>query len=174
MKDLDLLSNDLQVFPVSQNFLREVAKWGKFLSIIGFIFCGFLAIAAFFVSAIYVWLLAIVAFFAPGISSKLNAICDYSSSLIRDLGTTFTVIYLGLAALLFFPCYFLNKFSIKMRMALDSVSHVNFEDSLKNLKSLLKFYGIFTIIVLSFYVLVFILGMLGIAMQHRTGFAASV
>jgi len=173
MKDLDLLNNDLQVSLVSQNFLREMAKWGKILSIIGFISCGFLALAAFFASAIYVWLLAIVAFFAPGMSSKLNAICDYSSSLIRDLGTTFTVIYLVLAALLFFPCYYLNKFSVKMRLALDSVSHQNFEDSLKNLKSLLKLYGIFTIIVLSFCVLAFIFGMLGIALQHRTGFEVS-
>lgn len=173
MENLDLLNNDLQVSSVSQNFLREGAKWGKFLSIIGFISCGFLAIAAFFAHAIYPWFLAIVYFFTPAIAPKFNAICDYSSSVIRDLGTTFTVIYSVLAALLFFPSYYLNKFSIKMRLALDSVSHQNFEDSQKNLKLLLKFYGIFTIIVLSFCVLALIFGMLGIALQHRTGFEVS-
>ena len=41
MENLDLLNNDLQVTPLSQNFLSEAAKWGKFLSVMGFIFCGF-------------------------------------------------------------------------------------------------------------------------------------
>mgnify|MGYP001599813666 CR=1 FL=1 len=173
MGNLDLLNNDLQVSPVSQNFLREATKWGKSLSIIGFISCGFLAIAAFFAHAIYNWLIAIAAFLAPAICPKLVAICDYSSSVIRDLGITLTAIYLGLAVLLFFPSYYLNRFSIKMRLALNSVSHEDFEDSLKNAKSLLKFCGIFTIIVFTFFVLAFIFGMLGIALQHRTGFEVS-
>ncbi len=150
MENSDLLNNDLQVSPATQNFLSEAAKWGKFLSIIGFIFCGILAIAA---------------FFAPALYSKLMALNDLSSNMAGTIGTVITVIYLGFAVILFFPCYYLNKFSVKMRLALNSVNQENFEDSLKNLKSLLKFYGIFTIIILSFYVLVFILSMLGIAMK---------
>lgn len=150
MENFDLLNNDLQITPASQNFLNEAARWGKFLSIVGFIFCGFLAIAAFFVPALY---------------SRLSTFSNVYSNLGSAFYTIITVIYLGLAVLLFFPCYYLNKFSVKMRLALNSVNQENFEDSLKNLKSLLKFYGIFTIIVLSFYVLVFIFGMLGLAMK---------
>ena len=150
MENFDLLNNDLQISPVSQNLLREAAKWGKFLSIIGFIFCGILAIAA---------------FFAPALYSKLAALNDLSSEMLGTASTIITATYLVFAVILFFPCYYLNKFSIKMRLALNSVSQENFEDSLKNLKSLLKFYGIFTIIILSFYVLVFILVMLGLAMK---------
>lgn len=150
MENFDLLNNDLQITPVSQNFLSEAARWGKFLSIIGFISCGFLVI---------------LAFIAPTLYSRLGTFNDVYSSLGSAFSVIITVIYLGLAVLLFFPCYYLNKFSVKMRLALSSVNQENFEESLKNLKSLLKFYGIFTIIVLSFYVLVFILGMLGLAMK---------
>lgn len=150
MEHSDLLNNDLQVSPVSQSFLSEAAKWGKFLSIIGFIFCGILAIAA---------------FFAPSLYLRLSAFNQLSSELATSVATTITVLYLAFAVILFFPCYYLNKFSVKMRMALQTANQENFEDSLKNLKSLLKFYGIFAIIVLSFYVLVFIIAMLGLAIK---------
>lgn len=150
MENLDLLNNDLQVTPLSQNFLNEAAKWGKFLSIIGFIFCGFLAVAAFFMPALY---------------SRLTAFNQLSSDVVGATATLITVIYLVFAVLLFFPCFYLNKFSVKMKIALNSVSQENFEESFKNLKSLMKFYGIFTIIILSFYVLAFIVAMIGLAMR---------
>lgn len=150
MENLDLLNNDLQVTPLSQNFLSEAAKWGKFLSVMGFIFCGFLAIAAFFMPALY---------------SRLTAFNQIPSDVVSATATLITVIYLVLAVLLFFPCFYLNKFSVKMRIALNSISQENFEESFRNLKSLLKFYGIFTIILLSFYVLAFIIAMLGLAMR---------
>lgn len=150
MESSDLLNNDLQVTPLSQNFLSEAAKWGKFLSIIGFIFCG---------------LLAILAFFMPAIYSKMAAFSQLSSGMVGAAGIMITIIYLAFALLLFFPCLYLNKFSTKMRVALTSVSQENFEDSFKNLKSLLKFYGILAIVILSFYILVFLIGILGVAMR---------
>jgi hypothetical protein len=150
MGNLDLLNNDLQVSPVSQNFLNETAKWGKFLSIIGFIFSGILAIAA---------------FFAPALYSRLPAFSELSTAMTGTVAATITLLYLAFAVILFFPCFYLNRFSVKMRIALQSVNQESFENSLKNLKSLLKFYGIFTIIVLSFYVLIFIFAMLGLAMK---------
>jgi hypothetical protein len=150
MENLDLLNNDLQVSTASQNFLSKAAKWGKFLSIVGFIICGILAIAA---------------FFAPAIYSKLAAFNSLSSGMMGAASTIITVVYLAFAVVLFFPCYYLNKFSIKMRLALQTVNQEKFEDSLKNLKSLLKFYGIFAIIVLSSYVVIFILVMLSLAMK---------
>lgn len=150
MENLDLLNNDLQITPLSQNFLVEAAKWGRFLSIIGFISCGLLAIAAFFMPALY---------------SRLSTFNQLPPNVVGATATVITVIYLVLAVILFFPCFYLNRFSVKMRTALNSVSQENFEESFKNLKSLFKFYGIFTIILLSFYVLVFIIAMLGLALR---------
>ena len=53
MENLDLLNNDLQVTPQAQSYLTESAKWGKFLAIMGFIFCGLMVILAFFVPALF-------------------------------------------------------------------------------------------------------------------------
>jgi hypothetical protein len=150
MQNLDLLDNDLNIGPVSQKFLNEAARWGKFLSIIGFIFCGLMAIAA---------------FFAPSLYTKLSAFNEMSPTLAGATSTAITVIYLGFAVLLFFPCLYLNKFSVKMKKALNTVNQHDFEDSFKNLKSLLKFYGICSIILLSFYALLFIIVMLSIAVR---------
>ena len=150
MQNLDLLDNDLHVSPVSQTFLKEAARWGKFLSIIGFILCGLMAIAA---------------FFAPSLYTKLSAFNEMTPALAGTTSTIITVVYLGFAVLLFIPCLYLNKFSVKMKMALTSVNQNDFEDSFKNLKSLFKFYGILSIILLSFYALVFLTVMLAVAMR---------
>ena len=150
MENLDLLNNDLQVSPASQSFLSEAARWGKFLSIAGFIFCGFIVITAFFIPSIYTNL------------SRLNGL---SPELINSAAVSLSVIYFIIAVVLFFPCLFLYRFSVKMKLALTTISQENFEISFKNLKSLFKFYGIVTIIVLSFYALMFVIFMLAVAMN---------
>ena len=150
MQNVDLLNNDLQVSPVSQNFLHEAARWAKFLSIIGFIVCGLMAIAA---------------FFAPSLYTRLSAFEELSSAVAGAASTVITIVYLAIAVLLFFPCLYLNKFSVKMKTALNSINQEDFEDSFKNLKSLFKFYGILSIILLSFYTLVFLIAMLTVAVR---------
>ena len=150
MENSDLLNDEVQISPLSQSFLIESAKWGKFLSVIGFIFCGILAIAAFFVPAIY---------------NKTAAFRNMDASLSGVMSTVIVIVYLALAILLFFPCFYLNKFSVKMRTALASMSQEQFDESFKNLKSLFRFYGIFTIIILSFYILIFAFAMLGVALR---------
>jgi hypothetical protein len=149
MEHLDLLNNDLQVSPASQSFLSEAAKWGKFLSIVGFIACGLLAIAS---------------FFAPRLYSSMAVFQTMPSGIARGVSAVITALYLCMAVVLFFPSLYLNRFSSRMKIALGAMNQENFDESLRNLKSLLKFYGIFTIIMLSFYVLVFIISMLGLAM----------
>ena len=52
-----------------------------------------------------------------------------------------------------------------MQAAVKMVSQENFDESLMNLKSVFKFYGIFVIIILSFYALAFIIGIIGAAMR---------
>ncbi|SRR6185312_817309 len=150
MQNLDLLNNDLQVSPVSQTFLHEAARWAKFLSVIGFIICGLMAIAA---------------FFAPSLYTRLSAFQEMSPAVAGATSTVITVVYLAIAVLLFFPCLYLNKFSVKMKTALNSVNQVEFEESFKNLKSLFKFYGICSIVLLSFYALVFLIVMLSVAIR---------
>ena len=88
-----------------------------------------------------------------------------SSELNSGMKVGMTIVYLLIALLLFFPCLYLYKFSVKMQSAVKVVSQENFDESLMNLKSMFKFYGIFTIIILSFYTLVFIIVILAAAMR---------
>ncbi|HXS55392.1 MAG TPA: DUF5362 family protein [Hanamia sp.] len=150
MESFDLLNNDLQVSSPVQNFLGESAKWGKFLSIVGFIFCG---------------LMAVISFFIPALIMKLPPYNSMPAGAMSAMTTVMTIVYLVIAGLLFFPSFYLFKFSVRMQEALNSVSQENFEESFQNLKSLLKFYGITVIVVLSIYVLLFILFMIGLAMR---------
>jgi hypothetical protein len=150
LENLDLLANDLQVTPQALSYLSESAKWGKFLAIMGFIFCG---------------IMIVVAFFIPVFLTQLPPYNTMSSEINSGMKVTMTILYLLLALLFFFPCFYLYKFSVKMQSAVRVVSQENFDESLMNLKSMLKFYGIFTIIILSFYALIFIIAILS-AIMH--------
>jgi len=150
MESFDLLDNDLQLSNAAQNFLSESARWARFLAIIGFIFCGFMAVIAFFIPAVIVNL-------PP--YNRMPA--GFSSGVAAGI----TILYLLLALLLFFPCLYLYKFSIKMQVSLNTVSQETFDESLKNLKSMFKFYGILTIVMLSVYALIFVIAMIVAAMK---------
>jgi hypothetical protein len=76
-----------------------------------------------------------------------------------------TIVYLVLALMMFFPCFYLYKFSTKMQSAVKVVNQENFDGSLMNLKSMFKFYGVFTITMLSVYVLIIIGTILTTAMR---------
>ena len=150
MENLDLLSNDLQVSPQAQSYLTESARWGKFLAIMGFIVCGFMMI---------------LSFFMPVFLTQLPPYNRVSTEFSSGMKVGMTVVYLLLALLSFFPCFYLYKFSVKMQSAVKMVSQENFDESLMNLKSVFKFYGIFVIIILSFYALAFIIGIIAAAIR---------
>jgi len=150
LENLDLLSNDLQVSPQAQSYLTESARWGKFLAIMGFIVCGFMMI---------------LSFFMPVFLTQLPPYNSVSTEFSSGMKVGMTIVYLLLALLSFFPCFYLYKFSVKMQSAVKMVSQENFDESLMNLKSVFKFYGIFVIIILSFYALAFIIGIIAAAMR---------
>ena len=152
MENLDLLNNDLQVSPQAQSYLTESAKWGKFLAIVGFIFCGFMVVLAFLIPALFSQL-------------SQNSVSEATFGFSSSAKTIMTVVYLILAIFLFFPCLYLYRFSVKMQVATRNVSQENFDDALMNLKSMFKFYGIFTIAILSFYALIIIVSIIGAAMR---------
>jgi len=52
-----------------------------------------------------------------------------------------------------------------MQVAVKETSQETFDESLMSMKSMFKFYGILTIVLLSLYALIFVLGMLGLAMR---------
>jgi small-conductance mechanosensitive channel len=133
----------LQIDLNSHGFLREVAKWAYFLSIIGYIF-----IALFVVFAV----------FAGTIFSSLGAMGGGMSMMP---GTLLTVMYLLFAVLYFFPVHYLNKFASNMKSALGHNNNEALTTSFEYLKSHYKFIGILMIVMLSIYALVFIFAIVG-------------
>ncbi len=72
------------------------------------------------------------------------------------LGLTMTIVYLVLAIIYFFPVYYLLQFSLKMKKALTSKNDETLAKAFEMIKSHYKFLGVFTIITISLYVLLFI------------------
>lgn len=126
----------------SKSFLKETAKWAQFLSIIGFIGIGLMVVLSFFIGAIF------------------NSL-PTAGQIPFDMGPAMTIVYLVLALIYFFPVYYLYQFSSKMKKALQSKNDEDLANALEKLKSHYKFIGVFTIIILSIYLLLFIIGMLG-------------
>lgn len=150
MESFDLLNNDLQVSNSAFNFLSESARWGKFLALMGFIFCG---------------LMAVIAFFLPSMIVNIPPYNTMPAGLSSSMATGITLLYLLLGILLFFPCLYLYRFSVKMQSSLSTVNQEAFDESLKNLKSMFKFYGILTIVMLSTYALIFVIAIIVVALN---------
>ena len=114
-----------------KEYLSETTKWGKFLAIVGFVVMGLMVIGALIV--------------ALG-SSQLGSVTGLGSSV-----GIFALIYIVVAGIYFFPVYYLFQSSVKIKQGLESQNLQVMTDGFKNLKSLFKFMGIFTIIIFVIY-----------------------
>ena len=126
----------------AKGFLKETAKWCKFLSILGFIGLGLLFLSSFFISTIY-------------------GSMPQATSMPFNLGTAMTIIYMLMIVIYIFPLYYLYQFSVKLKKAVTSKDDEVLESAFEMLKSHYKFVGVFTIIMLSIYILAGIAGLMG-------------
>ena len=146
------LKSDFEKFELGlseeiKGYLSETAKWAYFLSIVGFVGLGLMVLFGLFFGTI--------------MGAAMENLYDVGYS--AGLG----MVYVVLALIYFFPILYLYKFSKKMKTALSSNNNEALAASFLNLKSHYKFVGIFTIIILSLYLLIFIFGIIG-------GFAAAM
>jgi hypothetical protein len=144
------MNTDLQLTTKSLDYLNQTRKWTYFLSILGFITCGILALLGLFLSTF----LSILDEFSNNFSD--------STSLTGGALIFVSIFYLGIALLVFLMYRYLYRFSIQLKAALESNNSATLEKSLKNLKSYWKFTGIITIIVLGFYVLGVLAALIGV------------
>jgi hypothetical protein len=145
---------DLHLDQQSVNYLSEAARWSRLLAIIGFIYCGIMAICGLFFGSIITRLM---------MSGMGGA--DVATS---GLGNAFWSFFVILSALiLFFPAYYLFNFSSKVRRAIQNDDQAILTESFKNLKSFFKFYGILIIICLSLYALLLIFAVVGLVVGHH-------
>jgi len=144
MLDRDM-STEMGLTTASKSYLMETAKWAKFLSIVGFIMIGILVIFAFVFGTVM---------------SNMPEF-DEIPGMAGIGGVFITVLYLIMALLYFFPTLYLFRFATKTKIALESSNPEDLTGGLENLKSTFKFMGIMMAVVLGFYALAFIFGIIG-------------
>ena len=134
----------LTITNAAKNFLKETAKWTKFLAIIGFILIGLMLIIAAFSTTIF------------------NLLGTMQPGMPANLGLTMAVTYLVLAIIYLLPVYYLLQFSMKLKKALSTKNDETLAKAFEMLKSHYKFIGVFTIITLSLYALLIVVAVMGV------------
>jgi hypothetical protein len=146
---VNILEMDLQIDSTSESYLNETAKWGTFLSILGFIMSGIIAIVALFAGKIYG-----------------NAMRGIGNQGLAEMGTVFiTIVYLIFAVVNFFMSFYLFKFSKAMKVALNLHDQESLIDALRNQRNMYRLIGILTAIYFGFILLAFLFGILASAFR---------
>lgn len=137
-------SQDTGLTSGARGYLLEIAKWGKFLSIVGFVFVGLMVLFGLFFGAI------------------MGATMGTVGGAFGPAGAgAFGIIYILMALFYIMPIYYLYKYSTEAKNSLMSNNDSGLESALGNLKSHYKFMGIFTIVILSIYALFFVIALIG-------------
>ena len=139
---------ELQIDQQNTSYLSEIARWGKFLSIMGFIGIGLCAIG---------FTIVLLTGNATSSASFGGTSYDMGNNMQK---TILPIIMIILFLIYFFPTLYLYRFSTQMQTALRNNDQGNLNSSFGNLKSCFKFVGILTIVILCLYALLFIGGIL--------------
>ena len=127
----------------SKEFLKETAKWTKFLAILGFVGIGLMVLGS------------LVMLFAPS-SLMSNGDFPFGGKIFMML------LYLAFAVLYYFPISYLYQFSENTKKAIENNDNNAIRDAFEFLKSHYKFMGILTIILLAFYAIMIFIGLIGV------------
>jgi hypothetical protein len=121
------------------SYLLETSKWGKFLAIVGFVGMGLIVLLVIFIT------------FGSSEMSKI-----YGEGFpMKAVG----FFYMLIAGLYFFPINYLYQYSVKIKRGVQSNDSLTITYAFENLKSLFKFMGIFTIVILSMYGLILLIAL---------------
>jgi len=137
MENSEINTTQTETFTVTREiklYLAETAKWGNILAIIGYVAMGIMVLAS---------LVMIIAF-----------------SFI-DMETVFPmwilgIVYLLLAGVYYIPITYLYRFSNQMKLAVHRNDEKFYTSGFANLKSLFKFFGISTFVLLGLYLLIIV------------------
>jgi hypothetical protein len=122
-----------------RSFIYETSKWTKFLSIVGFVFTGFMILLSLSVGAIM---------------SSMNSMVGAQNNPYAAMGSGFlTVLLLITAAIYFYPSFILFKFSNAAKQAVLYGDQDSLGIAMGKMKSFFKFWGILLIVLLGFYAL---------------------
>jgi uncharacterized membrane protein YjgN (DUF898 family) len=146
LEPLDNLSVDqLVINDQTRSYLKETARWAKFLAIVGFVFIGLMALMGFFFASAF---------------SSMAALGSEASELPIPSTMPFVFIYFVILLLYIMPTLYLYRFADRLQTSLKNNSQSDVNAAFENLKSLFKFVGILTVIMIFIYGLLFIFGIL--------------
>ena len=121
-----------------RSYLYDMSKWARFLSVVGFVISAFLTLGSFGIGA------AVTA--NPGILNQFGP--------LGSIGATgITIFYLLLALFFFYPSLLLLRFSAKGKQGVLFGDQENLNDAIAHVKSLFKFWGVITIVLIASYFL---------------------
>ncbi|HET8858383.1 DUF5362 family protein [Marivirga sp.] len=138
-------NNELVISEQSRKYLNETETWTKFLSIVGFVFVG---------------IIVIVALFAGTMISSIPF--GTENNLGKGMSFLISGLYFLMAAVYFFPIWYLFKFSKSIKEAIRYKNNEELEMAFSNQKSFYKFIGIFTVVVLVIYGFGLLIALMGI------------
>lgn len=118
----------------SLTYLEETRRWANFLAVMGFIGLGLLVLIGLFMGTF------------------MGAMMSQAGSPVPM--QFFSIWFFAIALIYFFPILYLYRFARNLKIAIHEMNQEKLNSSLSNLKSLFKFMGIVTIIVLSIYVII--------------------
>lgn len=131
-------SMDILTDPQMLNFINQTKNWTKFLSILGFIFIGFMILGG-------------LAMFVMGTAFMSNM---NMGNVIP--GSFFGVFYILLSIIYLIPTLQLYNCSTHLSYSQQSGSIEEFITAFGKLKSFFKFWGILSIVLIGLYILIFI------------------
>ena len=145
------LTDDMLLTNESRFFLLDIAKWARFLSIVGITFIG---LTAFFL------ILSVI------IISSTNTFMHFSNDYgyIYNPGTfkwLYLIFYLVILGIYFIPFFLLYKFSVLAKKGLTENNSLILTDGFRFLKNHYMFIGILTIIVVFFCLISFVMVLAG-------------
>lgn len=141
--------SNLQFTPLIREYLEEIRKWSKFISIVGFVGIGLMVLAGLGVSVV----------------SSVTQGAFAGASEVPVPMFLYGFIYLIVGVIYFFPVLYLYRFSSRMKTALFDDDQSLLTESFENLKSHYKFIAVMTIVILSLYALILLIAMIvGVSM----------
>lgn len=120
--------------------LKEIAKWSKFLSIVGFIMCGFVALAGVFTGSMF--------------ASISTFTFNLGGSSFPATSATMIVFYVVYALILFIPSLYLYQASDKLRNAVAANDSTQLTQGFVKLKACFRYWSILTIVAVCLFALI--------------------
>lgn len=133
--------NALWVTEDVRSYLYEMAKWTRFLAVVGFVFST---------------IIAITAFSAGALLSAISAVSP-TNPLLKLGSAGLTIFYLLIAFIQFYPSLMLYKFSKAATTAVLYADQTSLDLAMAKLKSFFKFCGIVTLIIISLYIMMILM-----------------